>query len=442
MINKLKPKSEFSRNVLTLMTGTTIAQAIPIAISPILTRIYTPEDFGIFALYMSVASIVSVMATGRYELAIMLPKKDEDAINIVVLSIIISFLVSFITFLIIFFFNAQISNILGNPKISSWLYFIPLTVLLTGLYQSFNYWSNRKKEYKRLATSRVIRSGTTASTNIGMGISGLGSSGLILSGIFGQIVATIFLGKIIFKKDKGVAQSINKLKIFALMKRYIKFPQFDLPSAIIYTLYTNMAIVFFSKFFEASVSGFYFFANRIIKTPFSFFISAFSDVFYQKLSKSRDYNKIANEINSFSIRLLKITLIPFLIVIYSSYYYVEFIFGKGWQDLYIYIDIFALPIYIGLILAPYGHVLKIINRQEISMYLHLLRFVVLVLFFSSYFYINYPLKFFLYLYALLDAFLHLILAFSVDILIKNKENINLKRLWIIILFVIVNYIII
>jgi len=442
LFNKLKPKSEFSRNVLTLMTGTTIAQAIPIAISPILTRIYTPEDFGIFALYMSVASIVSVIATGRYELAIMLPKKDEDAINIVVLSIIISFLVSFITFLIIFFFNAQISNILGNPKISSWLYFIPLTVLLTGLYQSFNYWSNRKKEYKRLATSRVIRSGTTASTNIGMGISGLGSSGLILSGIFGQIVATIFLGKIIFKKDKGVAQSINKLKIFALMKRYIKFPQFDLPSAIIYTLYTNMAIVFFSKFFEASVSGFYFFANRIIKTPFSFFISAFSDVFYQKLSKSRDYNKIANEINSFSIRLLKITLIPFLIVIYSSYYYVEFIFGKGWQDLYIYIDIFALPIYIGLILAPYGHVLKIINRQEISMYLHLLRFVVLVLFFSSYFYINYPLKFFLYLYALLDAFLHLILAFSVDILIKNKENINLKRLWIIILFVIVNYIII
>ncbi len=116
--------------------------------------------------------------------------------------------------------------------------------------------------------------------------------------------------------------------------------------------------------------------------------------FDQKLSERRDYHKIANEINSFSIKLLRITFIPFLIVIYSSYYYVEFIFGKGWQELYIYIDIFALPIYIGLILAPYGHVLKIINRQEISMYLHLLRFVVLVLFFSSYFYIDYSLKFF------------------------------------------------
>ena len=82
MLDNLKPKSEFSRNVLTLMTGTTIAQAIPIAISPILTRIYTPEDFGMFALYMSIASILSVVATGWYELAIMLLKKDEDTVNI------------------------------------------------------------------------------------------------------------------------------------------------------------------------------------------------------------------------------------------------------------------------------------------------------------------------------------------------------------------------
>ena len=79
MLKHLKPKSEFGRNVLTLMTGTTIAQAIPIAISPILTRIYTPEDFGVFALYISISTIFAVIVTGRYELAIMLPKKNKDA---------------------------------------------------------------------------------------------------------------------------------------------------------------------------------------------------------------------------------------------------------------------------------------------------------------------------------------------------------------------------
>ncbi len=77
----LKPRSEFSRNVLTLMTGTTIAQAIPIAISPILTRIYTPEDFGMLALFIAITAIFGSIANGRYELATMLPKKDRYGIG-------------------------------------------------------------------------------------------------------------------------------------------------------------------------------------------------------------------------------------------------------------------------------------------------------------------------------------------------------------------------
>ena len=90
MLNKLKPKSDFTRNVLTLMTGTTIAQAIPVAISPLLTRIYAPEDFGVYALFISLATIFGSVANARYELAIMLPKKDEDAINIFALGFIIN----------------------------------------------------------------------------------------------------------------------------------------------------------------------------------------------------------------------------------------------------------------------------------------------------------------------------------------------------------------
>jgi len=426
------------------MTGSSIAQAIPIAVSPILTRIYTPEDFGLFALFMSLSSILSVIATARYELAIMLPKKDEDAINIVVLSLIISLLVSLTALFIVFFFNTFLTSLLGNPRISSWLYLIPITVLLTGTYQSFNYWNNRKKKYKQLATSRVIRSGTVASSNMIMGVGGLGSSGLILSGIFGSVIATIFLGKVFFKKDREIVKSINKFKIFILMKKYIKFPQFDLPSAVIYTLYTNMAIVFFSKFFEVSVSGYYFFANRIIRTPFSFMISAFSDVFYQKLSTNKDYNSMVNEVNSISIKLFKITFIPFLIIIYSSFCYVEFIFGKQWSDLYIYIDIFALPIYIGLILAPYGHILKIINRQEISMYLHLFRFLILVLFFISYFYLDYSLLIFLYCYAFIDSIIHIIMTYIIDSTIQNDRRyyFNIIRLLIVIFLSLINYLII
>jgi O-antigen/teichoic acid export membrane protein len=277
-----------------------------------------------------------------------------------------------------------------------------------------------------------------------MGFGGFGSSGLILGGVLGQGVATAFLGRLVIGKDIRVFQKVKKLKMFALARRYIKFPKFDIPSSLIYTVYSNMAIIFFTKFFEASVSGFYFFANRILKTPFGFFISAFSDVFYQKLSKSKDYKEIANEINQFSLKIFKITILPFLIIVYSSYFYVEPIFGEKWRELYLYIDIFALPIYVGLILAPYGHVLKIIDRQEISMYLHLFRLICLSLFFISYFYIDYSLAWFLYFYAMIDTLIHIFLAFNVDSIIRNREikSITFKRLILLIALGLINLVII
>ena len=105
MLKRFKPKSEFNRNILTLMTGTTIAQAIPIAISPILTRIYTPEDFGIFAIFLAITLIIGGIANGRYELAIMIPKKDEDAINIFALGFIITTSISLLLLVLVLIFQ-------------------------------------------------------------------------------------------------------------------------------------------------------------------------------------------------------------------------------------------------------------------------------------------------------------------------------------------------
>ena len=111
MLKRFKPKSEFNRNILTLMTGTTIAQAIPIAISPILTRIYTPEDFGIFAIFLAITIIIGSIANGRYELAIMIPKKDEDAINIFALGFIITTSISLLLLVLVLIFQTYFTGL-------------------------------------------------------------------------------------------------------------------------------------------------------------------------------------------------------------------------------------------------------------------------------------------------------------------------------------------
>src|SRR5690554_6729775 len=154
LTSKLPPGS-FIRNVVTLMTGTTFAQALMILVAPILTRLYSPEDFGVFALYTSILGIIAVVACWRYELAIVLPEKDEDAANLLVLSICICFGMAVLTLILVALFRNPLASLFGVPKLAPWLWFMPLSLIATGLFQAFNYWSTRRRQFRRLAIRQI-----------------------------------------------------------------------------------------------------------------------------------------------------------------------------------------------------------------------------------------------------------------------------------------------
>ena len=127
----LRKRSDYTKNVITLMTGTGLAQLVPILISPILTRLYSPEDFGLIALYLSIVSIMTVLSTGRYEMAIMLPDKDDDVKGILKLIFNLTLCMSLVYFIIVLFFSNEIGMFLGSEKLAPWLYVIPLSIILT-----------------------------------------------------------------------------------------------------------------------------------------------------------------------------------------------------------------------------------------------------------------------------------------------------------------------
>jgi O-antigen/teichoic acid export membrane protein len=141
-------KSEFNRNVLILAGGTAVAQAVPILISPILTRLYTPEDFGALAVFISITSIVGVIVNGRYELAIMLPEKDEDAINVAAVAFLFNVFVSGLFFLFILFFGDWLLEVLNAQNLGKLIYLAPLAVFLIGVFNILKYTNNRFKLYK------------------------------------------------------------------------------------------------------------------------------------------------------------------------------------------------------------------------------------------------------------------------------------------------------
>lgn len=360
-----KAKSEFSRNVLTLMTGTTIAQAIPIAISPILTRIYTPEDFGVFALYMAIVSIVAVIATGRYEMAIMLPKEDEDVKSIVKLIMILLLTVTFVTFLIIFFFNENITDAFENQEISSWLYFLPVSIFLVGLYQVYNYLLIREKNFKRLSTNKVIVSTTNAATQLSYGFAISNGFGLLFGNIISYIVSIYFIikSKVVNKYFHFKDNSIKEVA-----KEYQNFPRYDVPSVLVNVVANQLPLLALGKFFGLGVVGFYSLMYKVLMMPISLLSSTVLDVFKQRATE--DYNKYGNckdiYIKTFK-SLVLLGIVPFSILGIFAPEIFAFVFGESWKVAGEFAQIMTPIFFLNFIVNPLSYTFFIAQKQKLNL---------------------------------------------------------------------------
>ena len=367
----------FFANVFTLLTGTIIAQAIPIVVSPILTRIYSPDDFGIFALYTSIISVIAVMANARYELAIMLPKKEEEAVNILALSIIVAAAISLLLFIIILLFHDNIALLLGNTKISNWLYFIPLSILLTGIYQPFNYWSNRKKQYKRLASNRMYQSTTTAGANLALGPIKDGAFGLIIGGIVSQLIATNRLIIKSIKEDNISIKDISFNDILKMMRRYDQLPKYSIGSGLLNSASVQLPIFILSSFFSGTVVGFYSLSHRVLNMPMSILGSAVAQVFFQtsaQLSNS-DINRLKTVTYNTYKKILYIGVIPLSIVFAFGDYIFAFIFGSEWNIAGQYARLLSPWLLLVFVSSPLSNLFTVLEKQREGFLFNLFLFI-------------------------------------------------------------------
>ncbi|MBS1704508.1 MAG: oligosaccharide flippase family protein [Armatimonadetes bacterium] len=281
---RLKPKSDFSRQVLTLATGTAIAQVLPLAALPIVSRLYTQSQVGILTLFLSIASVLGIIATGRYELAIMLPEEDEDAVNLLAISITCSVVFAVLTLLIAVFFNGQICSLLESREIGPWLYWIPATLIANAAYQAYNYWFNRKEMYHRLAVNRIGRSAITEGSKIGFGTLALSHIGLVIGTVLGQTVTALRFFWQARHEDRASMNKISWVGMRKMLGRYRDFPRYTVPAEVVNDLSKRLP-VFILAGFGSTVTGNFGMAQMVMGGPLGILGSAFADVFKQRASR-------------------------------------------------------------------------------------------------------------------------------------------------------------
>jgi O-antigen/teichoic acid export membrane protein len=373
---KILPKNVYARNVITLMTGTGLAQAIPVAISPILTRLYSPEDFGIFALYIAIVSIATVFVTGRYELAILLPKDDRDALHIVALSMLLSCVISALLLLIISMFHGSIVEFLDAPELAGWLYWIPLSTGLLGCFTSLNYWINRKGHYRWLAMSRVAQTGSTSFIQLGAKYIQSGPAGLVVGQLVGQLLASSLLLYRIYREDQKKIKTLRWSRMRAMAHTYRNFPRFLIIAHAFNTASGQTPVLLFSSLFDSATAGFYMLIQRVMGAPMALVAGAIGDVFRQEASQAYIYTGNCHDIYIKTLRRLLILAVPpFTVFFFVAPALFGWFFGEQWRLAGEYARILTPMFFLQFITSPLSSMFMIAEKQRMDLAWQILLFV-------------------------------------------------------------------
>ncbi len=381
-MNFLKKSSsrDVFKNMAILASGAVLARLIGFGSTPVLTRIYTPEDFGLLALFMAVLAMLTPFSTLRYSIAIPLLKNDGIAINLVLGSIIILLLVTLLSIVVLGLFSPIIFDIFSLSTILPYWWLLPVALFGTGLYEILKSWSIRQKDFKSLAKTDVYVTASGALIKIGLGLLGLKPLGLLIGSVFTSIVGATPLAVKTYQNIKINMKHIRKQRMKFLLKRYVEYPKYRLPSQFILVISAQSPLFVLAALFSADVVGQFSLALMALSIPLSLLGNTTGQAYYAEIAKigRKDPEKILEISKDVLKKLFLFSLIPFVIILFAAPWLFATVFGEVWYEAGEYARLLSVYMLTAFISAPLVNALSVFENQLLFLRLNLIRLGLLV----------------------------------------------------------------
>ena len=362
--------SNYIKNITTLSGGTLLSQIILILGVPIISRLYAPEDLGAAAVLIALASILSSLSTGKYDFAILLPKKENDSINILFGSILINITFCiFLLFIMLGFYWIEVEYI--NYNFTGYLLTISL-IFFNGLNLSFVSWFNKIKNYKIISIGRILRNISLVFITIIFGIYFYDNDNkyiyIILSNIVGIFIFNLLLLLIFFKKYSKLFTLLSYKKSIQILKKHINFPKYSLPASVINIISSQSPIIILYILFGPVISGIYSLVNRVMGAPSQLIAISTGEVYRQKAAVLYDENGNCEKLFIKTFKgLFLISTVPFIIVILFGPDLFLFVFGEQWAESGYIARYLALFFMLRFSISPLSFTLIIGDRQDYNL---------------------------------------------------------------------------
>lgn len=357
--------------------GTLVAQAIPVAASPLLTRLYAPAEFGLMALYLSLVAVGAIASTGRYELAILIPADDDEARSLLHVSIGIASLFALATAIAAALIWLRVVPIAAWSPLGASILLVPLGIFATAAYQSIAYWLNRHTGYRALAASRVMQSGSMIGSQLGAGAIRPTGASLIVGHLLGQLFG---IGMLIRNASAHMATRLGAPRgaaMWSAATKHSRFPRFLVLGHIANVLSSQLPVLMLATLHSPVVAGLYALAERVLVLPSSLIGSAVGDVYRQRAAAEYHERGNCRALYLRTVRhLALLSAAPCLAIALVAPQLFAFAFGDRWLPAGEVATILAGMVFFQMISSPLSQTVYLANMHRLDLAWQLLRLLV------------------------------------------------------------------
>lgn len=377
----------FFQNIAVVAGGNVTAKLIGILSAPIITRLYTPEDYGVFSVFISIVAIVGSLATLRYAVTIPIAKEDNLADNLLKLCFLITFSISIVWFIGIALWGDFFMVKFSAENLRPFLWYMPVAFLGIGIYEALNNWAVRNRKFRLITRTKVSQGISSAVVKVGLGVLGVIPLGLILGHIAQEAAGITSLFSKLYQTRPSFFKTINLHKIQNAAIRYKKFPLVQSWSQLLLVFGAQLPVIMIGAFYGVEVVGVFGLAQNMINMPMDLIGQSVAQVYYAEISKIGKNNSEKIYFLSISIisKLFLIGLIPVGLLIAFGPWAFKLVFGPEWLEAGVFARFLSILILTRFISSPISSIFNVYEKQSLQLALNIIRVaLVFAVFYACY----------------------------------------------------------
>lgn len=368
----------FFRRVAMLSASVALGQLIIYATSPLISRLYSPADFGVVASYFATLTAVSFLGTFNYELAVPIERNALDAVSLVRAALTLLVASTVLLLVVVIVIPRSAIDKVASGDLGGLVYLLPLGFFLVGAYQVFVQWAYRLQDFRNISKTRIVQPAGQAVINIALGVASVGAIGLLAGRVTGQSAGTLSLAKPMLGFVR--ASKERRVPIRPMLRRYRHFCIYTTPRRYLGDMVNALPLLFLGRVHSADAVGLYSFAMTTIQSPLNVLGDSISSVYIAQSARDRytDRKLMRRRGDQIAVALVGISVVIVGALLLVGPEVFSVVFGSRWREAGTYSAFVAIAACARFAFKPSSSIFDVLERQGVALWLTALRICLVV----------------------------------------------------------------